>query len=425
MTEVSEPSDNPFLDDPSSSISPSSPLPDALSSSSPALTNGHHTAFSHEPSSDQPSSTSPPSPEVSSDDPPAVEEEAEPSVPPIDFALSHVPDASAPLLSSISSLSTSLSSIYSDFASLHRSRLAAYHERLRSTETQQRELQSSIDHLRASLARLSTERALQQSALSSLRSSVSSSQSTVASTQAALDDAALRLTHLHSKASKRHQHRHRPLHLTLSTFLVRPSPTGLRRIAVPLVAVDRIFTFLPVRDVDSCARTCRLWQQVIDRSRVWPLSMRRILHNKRKKEREVEDGGEQITKDEFDDWRQSALDTLDAPLPSPDRFQVVADEGEPEKPVEEFVLSKAGRHGTELAPARPARTRAPALRTDGGRAEGAVRGVYRLPACVHAVRLCGDDGHAAPVAQRPSARTTEDGDSDHLLSAGAQVDERG
>ena len=324
------------------------------------MANGHHHLPSSSPSRPSPLKLSDDSSDAdrlsSSSAPP--EEDAEEAIPPIDFSLASVADESAPILSSITALSSSLSSVYSEYQRLHSGRLASYHTQLRVSREQQRSLQASIDELRAALSVMAEKKSSKQTALSSLRTSVSSAQSQSAELQTAVSESTLRLSHLRARTAKRHSHRQRPARLTLSTFLVWRGARGgpLRRVMLPLVAADRIFTFLPVRDVDSCMRTCRLWQQVIHRSRVWPLSFVRVLRNKKKKERELEDGGEQLTKDEFDDWQTAhALDGVDstAALTSADHFGVHDDlDTKPPKPAPEddFVLSKAAAAALNLPP---------------------------------------------------------------------------
>ena len=314
------------------------------------------------------SSTSPLSPAPNGHPPPALSPPLKPSsppsfilpppisdpLPPLHFSLSTTPDPSAPVLSSITSLTSSLSSILTSYHSLHRSRLSAYLTELHQREAQRLSLQSSIDLLRSSLTALADERSRTEAALTSLRSSVASSQSSLTSLLTAVTDSTLRLDHLRSKATKRDLHRSRPPHLTLTTHLTRPSATSLRLLRAPLTAIDRIFTYLPVRDVAVCMRTSRLWLQVIGRSGVWRLSMRRVLHNKKKKEKEVEDSGEQLTRDEFDDWRTTPTDPLDTLVPLPSHHFSADEEEEPAKPAKAaeeehaFVLSPAAASALNL-----------------------------------------------------------------------------
>ena len=234
----------------------------------------------------------------------------------LNFQLAALPDSFVDTLNSLFSLTTSLSALQAHYTTQHAATLAASLASQHRYQQQQATIRHDITSLQTQLATLDHTKQSHHSTLSTLTQTVThkTEHHTTLTTQLAT------LTQQHSHLATKLARRSRPQqqqqqrHGRLRLFTLRPPVGEQRRLAVPGEAVDGIFGFLTVREVESAVRTCKRWQWVVGRNGVWNNALKRIAGNKKKKEREREETGEQVTHDEFDHWtdtNQSDHDSAD------------------------------------------------------------------------------------------------------------------
>ena len=224
----------------------------------------------------------------------------------LDFRLAVQLDSYADVLDSLSSLTSSLTALQAQYSTHHTATIAASLDEQRQYQQQQSDIRADITALRAKLDALEHTKTSTQQQLDTLHHSVS----TKTQRQHELTSQLATLTQHHSdlsrKLSRRQLPQQRNTKLRLHIFTLRPPTPVQRRLAAPAAAVDGIFACLTVREVESAVRTCKRWQWVVERSGVWKSGLRRIAGNKRRKEREREETGQQQTRDEFDEWTDRA-----------------------------------------------------------------------------------------------------------------------
>ena len=219
----------------------------------------------------------------------------------LDFQLSALPDAYADILSSLSSLTTSLTTLQAQYTSQHAATLAASLAEQQHYQQQQTTIHHEITALQAQLDTLNHTQHTKQQHLNTLQLSVTHKKTHHTTLTTHLTSLAHQHAYLATKLRRRGQQSLPRLRL----YTLRPAVAGgLRRIVVPGVAVDGVFGFLTVREVESAVRTCKRWRWVVGRNGVWKNGLRRIAGNKRKKEKEREETGEAVTRDEFDQWTE-------------------------------------------------------------------------------------------------------------------------
>ena len=218
----------------------------------------------------------------------------------VDFRLTAQPDSYCDVLSSLSSLTTSLTALQTRYTNQHAATLAASLNEQQRYQQQQTDIRDDIAALQAQLTALEQTKQATQQHLDTLTHSVTDKTQHQQSLTTQLATLTEQYSHLSNKLSRRNgpQQLARRVHL----FTLRPPTPTQRRIAVPAAAVNAVFACLTVREVESAVRTCKRWQWVVGRNGVWKSGLRRIAGNKRKKEREREETGEQVTRDEFDEW---------------------------------------------------------------------------------------------------------------------------
>ena len=221
----------------------------------------------------------------------------------VDFQLTAQPDSYADILSSLSSLTSSLTSLQAHYTTQHAATLAASLDQQQRYQQQQADIRTEIADLRAQLAILEHTKETAQHQLDTLTQSVTRKTTQHHSLTTQLATLTQQYVHLSNKLQRRNGPTQRTtLHIHL--FTLRPPTPTQRRIAVPAAAVNAIFGCLTVREVESVVRTCKRWQWVVGRHAVWKYGLKRIAVNKRKKEREREETGQQVTRDEFDEWTE-------------------------------------------------------------------------------------------------------------------------
>ena len=257
---------------------------------------------------DSPPATSPHEPQPEPEQRPETSEEygklvsSEPSLF-VDFRLSEQPDSYADALTSLSSLTTSLAALQAHYSSQHAAVVATSLDQQRHYQQQQTAIQADIAELQAQLATLEQTKQSVQQRLDTLHHSVTTKQHHHHHLTTQLTTLTAQYQHLSNKLTRRSGPTHRAK-LRIHLFTLRPPTLSQRRIAVPARAIDGIFGCLTVLEVESVVRTCKRWQWVVGRNGVWKNGLRRIAGNKRRKDKEREETGQQVTMDEFDEWGQ-------------------------------------------------------------------------------------------------------------------------